>query len=85
MTQEQESHFNRLAEDIRDIKFAIMGNPISGDGGMVKRMTRMEERQEEFDNSLSNIIEIQNRWKWFAAIASGAATLVGWIVNLIWF
>lgn len=39
--------FARMKQQLNDVHSALVGNPVTGDGGMVKRLAAAEERIEK--------------------------------------
>lgn len=85
MTAEQQiarmqENYERLSDDLSEVKGvmyqvkeAIMGNPVSGDGGMAARLNKLEKKVDMFE-----------KMKWIvigAAAASGLA--LGEIIDKI--
>ena len=80
MSQYAENHLDQVASDVRDIKHALLGNPLLSDGGLVGRVTNVEE-------GLNKVTVQQSNWKSFLAgmafIFGTIATLFGWFIGTV--
>lgn len=80
MNSSLESHIDQVASDVRDIKHALLGNPLLNDGGLVGRVANVED-------GLKTVTTTQSNWKSFAAgmafIFGTIATLFGWFIGAV--
>lgn len=89
------AEMHQLQTDMRDMKgkvdkmfYALMGNEIAKDGGLVKRIERLEEafeKQEETLEALSeknSKIEIYQKILW-TSLGFVAASVFGYVLSLI--
>lgn len=73
-----ENNIEKLSEDLDEVKGmmyqvkeAIMGNPVSGDGGLAGRLKKLEEKVESYD-----------RLKWLIiGLAASAGFSVGELMD----
>lgn len=88
MTQHQEISLENLSEDIRDIKMALLGNPMLSDKGLVGRVGMIEEKVTDIEGRVETVTTTQSTWKAFAsgiAFAVGiAGSLFGWLIATVW-
>lgn len=70
----EQHQYEALRQDIHEIKSAIMGNPITKDGGLVKRVTDLE-------NCSRNHSRFINRLKWSGGILVSVASLIGYLFD----
>lgn len=81
MTSNQEINLEQVASDVRDIRHALLGNPLLSDGGLVGRVVIIEEKVESITLQQSN-------WKSFLAgvafVIGLAGSLFGWFIGTVW-
>jgi len=70
----EEHQYEALIQDIHEIKSAIMGNEITHDGGLVKRVQVVEATTEEHKKFI-------NRLKWSGGILISLASLIGYLFD----
>ena len=70
----EQHQYEALRADIIEIKSAIMGNPITKDGGLVKRVSELEECSEKHNRFIS-------RLKWSGGILVSLASLIGYLFD----
>lgn len=70
----EQHQYEALRADIIEIKSAIMGNPITKDGGINKRITHLEQCTEKHDKFIS-------RLKWSGGILVSFASLIGYLFD----
>ena len=70
----EQHQYEALRQDIHEIKSAIMGNPITKDGGLVKRVADLE-------NCSRNHSRFINRLKWSGGILVSVASLIGYLFD----
>lgn len=65
----------KISSKINLVHDALIGNPISQDGGMVKRLDEVEENQKTLDTKVNNLISVykENRryLYWLCSCAGG--------------
>lgn len=101
MTENQQIEFNKLKTEVETsaklltdvhqkterIFYALIGNDLSQDGGLVKQIKDMKTRQELFENEMSLRVEKLEkafvRWKGiaFGLLISGG--VIGYLLNII--
>jgi len=101
MTENQQIEFNKLKTEVENsaklltdvhqkterIFYALIGNDLSQDGGLVKQIKDMKTRQELFENEMSLRVEKLEkafvRWKGiaFGLLISGG--VIGYLLNII--
>lgn len=81
MNHSQENNLDQLSSDIKDIHHALLGNPLLNDGGLVGRVTTVEQE-------LKKVSLTQSHWRSFLAgmafLVGVAGSLFGWLVATIW-
>ena len=70
----EQHQYEALRADIIEIKSAIMGNPITKDGGLVKRVTDLETCSRNHGKFIS-------RLKWSGGILVSLASLIGYLFD----
>ena len=70
----EQHQYEALRADIIEIKSAIMGNPITKDGGLVKRVSDLEECSERHNRFI-------NRLKWSGGVLVSLASLIGYLFD----
>lgn len=70
----EQHQYEALRQDIHEIKSAIMGNPITKDGGLVKRVTDLETCSRNHGRFI-------NRLKWSGGILVSLASLIGYLFD----
>lgn len=70
----EQHQYEALRQDIHDIKSAIMGNEITQDGGIIKRLGMVETKAENHDKFIS-------RLKWSGGILVTIAGVVGYMAE----
>ena len=70
----EQHQYEALRADIIEIKSAIMGNPITKDGGLVKRVGDLEECSEKHSRFI-------NRLKWSGGVLVSLASLIGYLFD----
>lgn len=70
----EQHQYEALRQDIHEIKSAIMGNPITQDGGLVKRVTDLETCSRNHSRFI-------NRLKWSGGILVSVASLIGYLFD----
>lgn len=70
----EQHQYEALRQDIHEIKSAIMGNPITKDGGLVKRVTDLETCSRNHSRFI-------NRLKWSGGILVSVASLIGYLFD----
>lgn len=70
----EQHQYEALRQDIHDIKSAIMGNEITQDGGIIKRLGMVETKAENHDKFI-------NRLKWSGGILISLASLIGYLFD----
>lgn len=70
----EQHQYEALRQDIHEIKSAIMGNPITKDGGLVKRVSDLETCSRNHGRFI-------NRLKWSGGILVSVASLIGYLFD----
>jgi hypothetical protein len=70
----EQHQYEALRQDIHEIKSAIMGNPITKDGGLVKRVSDLETCSRNHGRFI-------NRLKWSGGILVSIASLIGYLFD----
>ena len=70
----EQHQYEALRADIIEIKSAIMGNPITKDGGLVKRVSDLETCSRNHGRFI-------NRLKWSGGILVSLASLIGYLFD----
>lgn len=70
----EQHQYEALRADIIEIKSAIMGNPITKDGGLVKRVSDLETCSRNHGRFI-------NRLKWSGGILVSVASLIGYLFD----
>lgn len=70
----EQHQYEALRQDIHEIKSAIMGNPITKDGGLVKRVSDLEACSRNHGRFI-------NRLKWSGGILVSLASLIGYLFD----
>ena len=70
----EQHHYEALRQDIHEIKSAIIGNEITQDGGIIKRLGMVETKTENHDKFIS-------RLKWSGGILVSLASLIGYLFD----
>lgn len=70
----EKHQYEALRQDIHEIKSAIMGNEITQDGGIIKRLGMVETKTENHDKFI-------NRLKWSGGILISLASLIGYLFD----
>jgi hypothetical protein len=70
----EQHQYEALRQDIHEIKSAIMGNEITQDGGIIKRLGMVETKTENHDKFIS-------RLKWSGGILVTIAGVVGYLAE----
>lgn len=70
----EQHQYEALRQDIHEIKSAIMGNPITKDGGLVKRVSDLETCSRNHGRFI-------NRLKWSGGILVSLASLIGYLFD----
>lgn len=70
----EQHQYEALRQDIHEIKSAIMGNPITKDGGLVKRVADLETCSRNHSRFI-------NRLKWSGGILVSVASLIGYLFD----
>lgn len=70
----EQHQYEALRADIIEIKSAIMGNPITKDGGLVKRVSDLEDCSKKHNRFIS-------RLKWSGGILVSLASLIGYLFD----
>lgn len=70
----EQHQYEALRADIHEIKSAIMGNEITQDGGMIKRIGKLEECTTKHDRFISRI-------KWSGGVLVSLAGLIGYLFD----
>ena len=70
----EQHQYEALRADIIEIKSAIMGNPITKDGGLVKRVSDLEDSSERHNRFI-------NRLKWSGGVLVSLASLIGYLFD----
>ena len=70
----EQHQYEALRADIIEIKSAIMGNPITKDGGLVKRVNDLQECSEKHSRFI-------NRLKWSGGVLVSLASLIGYLFD----
>lgn len=68
----EQHQYEALRQDIHEIKSAIMGNPITKDGGLVKRVSDLETCSRNHGRFI-------NRLKWSGGVLVSLAGLLGYL------
>ena len=71
MTPDQ---FRAIQEKVDDIHSALIGNPITQDGGMVRRVDKIE-------HTVNELKRFKDRSKWTATLLIGVAGMFGWLAD----
>lgn len=70
----EQHQYEALRQDIHEIKSAIMGNEITQDGGIIKRLGMVETKTENHDKFIS-------RLKWSGGVLVSLAGLIGYLFD----
>lgn len=70
----EQHQYEALRQDIIEIKSAIMGNAITQDGGLVKRVADLETCSRNHGRFI-------NRLKWSGGILVSLASLIGYLFD----
>ena len=70
----EQHQYEALRADIIEIKSAIMGNPITQDGGLVKRVSDLETCSRNHGRFI-------NRLKWSGGVLVSLASLIGYLFD----
>lgn len=70
----EQHQYEALRQDIHEIKSAIMGNPITKDGGLVKRVSDLETCSRNHGKFIA-------RLKWSGGILVSLASLIGYLFD----
>lgn len=70
----EQHQYEALRQDIHEIKSAIIGNEITKDGGIIKRLGMVETKTENHDKFIS-------RLKWSGGILVTIAGLLGYLAD----
>lgn len=68
--------YNELKTRIDEIHAALIGNPITNDGGLVRKVDKLEGVVEDLKT-------FKDRSKWTASILIGVAGICGWCADKI--
>ena len=68
--------FKDLKNRVDDIHAALIGNPITNDGGMVKEM-------RDIKSQVGDLQKFKDRSKWTASLLIGFAGMLGWVSDKI--
>lgn len=72
----EQHQYEELRNDIHEIKTALMGNPITKDGGIVNRLQHIEKTCED-------LTKFKDKSKWTATILIGFAGVLVWVADKI--
>lgn len=70
----EQHQYEELRQDIIEIKSAIMGNKITKDGGLVKRVSDLEDCSRDHTRFIS-------RLKWSGGVLVSVAGLIGYLFD----
>ena len=70
----EQHSLKELNEKVDKIYAALMGNDITQDGGIVKRLQHIEKTCEE-------LTKFKDKSKWTASLLIGGAGILGWIAD----
>jgi hypothetical protein len=70
----EQHQYEALRQDIHEIKSAIMGNEITQDGGIIKRLGMVETKTENHDKFIS-------RLKWSGGVLVTIAGICGYVFD----
>lgn len=68
------TQFSELKNRVDEIHAALIGNPISGDGGLVRQM-------KDCKRDISELKTFKDKSKWTASILIGFAGILGWVAD----
>ena len=70
------TQYQELKTRVDEIHAALIGNPISGDGGLVAQM-------KECKSEIDELKQFKDRSKWTASLLIGFAGILGWVADKI--
>ena len=68
------TQYHELKTRVDEIHAALIGNPISGDGGLVRQM-------KECKSEIKELKTFKDKSKWTASILIGFAGILGWVAD----
>ena len=72
----EQTQYNELKAGIDEIRTALIGNAISKDGGLVGKVSALDETVQELKS-------FKDRSKWTASLLIGFAGVLGWLADKI--
>ena len=70
------TQYNELKTRVDEIHAALIGNPISNDGGLVRKVDNLHDEVAELK-------QFKDRSKWTATVLIGFAGVLGWCADKI--
>ena len=68
------TQYHELKTRVDEIHAALIGNPISQDGGLVRKVDNLHDEVAELK-------QFKDRSKWTASILIGFAGILGWVAD----
>lgn len=81
-----EKEIHSIGDKVDEMYIALLGSPLTKDGGLIKRVADLEETVSSFEEDFEKLkmnnykISVYQRWIWGLG-CSGATGLVGFVLD----